>query len=285
MRIFDGFIFHNEFDVLELRLTELYDTVDRFVLVEADRTFTGAPKPLHFQENRARFAPWLDKIVHVAVTDFPDTDNPWTREAFQRDAVARGLEGCEPADMVILSDVDEIPRAGVARWLRGTQAGIVGLRMAFFYYRLNHLNVAGEPHEVWSLAARGQLFKSYTPQQVRLMRLSLRKVDPAAPPPRVAVLNHAGWHFSYLGGDEAVREKIRAFSHQEFNTPEILGAVDVDALLASGRDLFGRPGYAWRPVGVDDYFPRTVLADPDRWAPHVAPGSTGFIEWDRAWAE
>lgn len=284
MRIFDGFIFHNEFDVLELRLRELYDDVDRFVLVEGDRTFTGVPKPLHFQENRERFAPWLDKIVHVPVTDFPDTDSPWTREAFQRDAIARGLAGLAPDDMVLLSDVDEIPRAAVARWLRQTPAAVVGLRMAFFYYRLNHLNVAGEPHEIWSVAARGRLFGSCTPQQVRLLRLSLRGVDPAAQP-GVAVLNHAGWHFSYLGGDEAVREKIRAFSHQEFNTPEILEAVDVDALVASGRDLFGRPGFAWQPVAVDDYFPRAVLADPERWAPHIAPTDAGFIDWDRAWAD
>ena len=285
MRIFDGFTFHSEFDILELRLTELYDAVDHFVLVEADRTFTGAPKPLHFLENRERFAPWLDKIIHVPVTDFPETDSPWTREAFQRDAIARGLKGCDPLDMVLLSDVDEIPRASVVRSLRQTEAWIVGLRMGLFYYRLNHRNVAGEPHEVWALAVRGDLLTSSTPQQLRLLRLSLRGVDPAAPPPGIAVLDHAGWHFSYIGDDEAVREKIRAFSHQEFNRPEILDAIDVNAMLASGRDLFGRPGFVWQSVGVDDYFPRALRADPARWAPHIAPNGAGFVAWDRAWAE
>ena len=70
-RLFDCFTFYDELDLLELRLAELGDIVARFVLVEAASTFQGQPKPLVFEKEKARFAPWLDKIEHVVI-DFPD---------------------------------------------------------------------------------------------------------------------------------------------------------------------------------------------------------------------
>ena len=82
--IFDCFTFCNELDLLELRLETLSDVVDKFVLVEADRTFTGKSKPFFFAENKARFTNYLDRIIHVQVEDMPQTNNPWDREHFQR---------------------------------------------------------------------------------------------------------------------------------------------------------------------------------------------------------
>ena len=111
-RVFDCFTFFNELDLLEVRLNELAPVVDVFVIAEATRTFTGKEKPLYFKENSARFAPFLDRMVHVVVDDFPDTSSSWTREIHQRDCVRRGLASAGPEDILLLSDVDEIPRAG-----------------------------------------------------------------------------------------------------------------------------------------------------------------------------
>jgi hypothetical protein len=76
-RIFDCFTFLNEFDLLEIRLHELAPVVDRFVIAESPVTFTGRPKPLHFLDNRARFAAFADKIIHIVVDDQPVTDSAW----------------------------------------------------------------------------------------------------------------------------------------------------------------------------------------------------------------
>ena len=65
MAIWDCFTFFNELDILELRLRELAPVVDRFVIAEATKTFANEAKPVHFAENRARFAEFLPKIVHV----------------------------------------------------------------------------------------------------------------------------------------------------------------------------------------------------------------------------
>jgi beta-1,4-mannosyl-glycoprotein beta-1,4-N-acetylglucosaminyltransferase len=65
-------------------LHEPADVVDRFVLVEATQTYTNKPKPLHYQENRARFSEFHDKIIHLIVDDLPDAKNSWVLENYQR---------------------------------------------------------------------------------------------------------------------------------------------------------------------------------------------------------
>ena len=70
-KIIDSILFFNELDLLELRLEELYDHVDIFLIVESDKTFTGKPKPLFYKNNSNRFSKWSDKIHHYVVDDMP----------------------------------------------------------------------------------------------------------------------------------------------------------------------------------------------------------------------
>ena len=111
MRLYDCFTFYNELTLLRLRLETLSPHIERFVLVEATKTFTGKPKPLVFGANRHLFTPWLNKIEHVVVDDMPDEGDAWAREIHQRNAIARGLPSARQEDIIMVSDVDEIPRA------------------------------------------------------------------------------------------------------------------------------------------------------------------------------
>jgi beta-1,4-mannosyl-glycoprotein beta-1,4-N-acetylglucosaminyltransferase len=67
--IYDCFMLFNELKVMELRLSELEETVDRFVVVEAPVTHADLPKSLAFAKNRSRFARWNDRVVHVVVLE------------------------------------------------------------------------------------------------------------------------------------------------------------------------------------------------------------------------
>ena len=60
--------FFNELEILEMRLAHLDPIVDKFVIVEADQTFSGNSKPFNFEENKERFAKWLPKIEHIYIT-------------------------------------------------------------------------------------------------------------------------------------------------------------------------------------------------------------------------
>ncbi|NBP59476.1 glycosyltransferase, partial [bacterium] len=86
-KIYDCFPFFNEFEILEIRLAELYDIVDKFIIIEASKTHSGRDKPLYLRENIAKFAKYQDKIV-IHTVDFPaNLQDAWSRERSQRDAI------------------------------------------------------------------------------------------------------------------------------------------------------------------------------------------------------
>ena len=90
--IYDCFIFYNELELLELRLNELDDIVDYFVIIEATETFQGQTKPLYFEQKKEEFSEFEDKIIHHIV-DFPDElTDPWEREHYHRDSIQSALK-------------------------------------------------------------------------------------------------------------------------------------------------------------------------------------------------
>lgn len=152
--IVDSFIFSNELGMLELRLEILADTVDRFVLVEADRTFSGNPKPLVFEENKDRFDKFLDRIEHIVVDDMPNNPNPWVKEIHQRNAVRRGFGGLRDNDIVMVSDVDEIPDVERIE-AQIPNEDIHALTQAFYYYYFNLRKACGA-RPMWACSRTGQ---------------------------------------------------------------------------------------------------------------------------------
>ena len=91
MKIYDCFPFYNELDLLDLRLATLYDHVDHFVLVECTTTFQSQPKELYFENNKTRYAQYMDKIIHVVVDDAPGDPDAWVNDIFQRNSIMRGV--------------------------------------------------------------------------------------------------------------------------------------------------------------------------------------------------
>jgi len=229
--IYDCFPFFNELELLELRFETLNNVVDRFVLVEADQSHTGEPKPLFFAENRRRFQPYLDKIEHVVVHDLPRTDEPWERDRFQRNAVLRGLAHARSEDMILLSDVDEIPRpeairqlAGDGRCLRMLERDPIVLVQDLHYYYINCM----DPAEPWygTIAIRARNF-TMIPDELRTLRFRL---------PR---LRNGGWHFSYLGGVAKIIEKLHAKAEQDINSEENNDPDILRSNMTTGRSLVG----------------------------------------------
>ena len=112
--VYDCFQFFNELDILKIRLNVLSPVVDKFVISEATETFSGLPKPLYYEENKEMFREFEDKIIHEVVTDIP-AGGTHERDEFLKNAVARGLKDCTDDDVIIFSDMDEIPNPDVIR--------------------------------------------------------------------------------------------------------------------------------------------------------------------------
>jgi hypothetical protein len=87
---------------------------------------------------------------------------------------------------------------------------------------------------------------------------------------RMRFIADGGWHFSYLGGVERIIEKLESFSHVEYNNATYKDRARIEAAMARGEDIFGRD-FRYRFVPVDEHFPATVLADPERYSRYIGP--------------
>ena len=105
--IYDCFSYWDEDLLLDLRLNILNEFVDHFVIVEGNKTWQNNKKDLKFNINN--FNKFKNKIIYIPVTDMPDGDNPYIRENFQRNCISRGLRNANEDDLIIVSDLDEIP--------------------------------------------------------------------------------------------------------------------------------------------------------------------------------
>lgn len=257
MKIYDCFTFFNEFELLELRLRELYDHVDHFVIVEANRTFQNKPKPLYYQENSKRFEQWADKIIHYVVDDMPENTDPWGRERHQRDAIVQAVSAADPDDIILIGDADEIPRAETLNYLRTSAGGIWGFRMPLFNFKYNYMLINQDCYTVWSGAVRKKLLVSA--EDFRRMRHVLTTLEYNYKDSVIELVEHAGWHFTYLGNEDFARTKIESFAHAETNRPEIVGQLDIEASIARGAGIIQTDSdYKFAPVAVDNYLPKFV---------------------------
>lgn len=250
--VYDCFIFFNELDLLEIRLNELDGVVDKFVIIEADRTFQNKPKPFIFEENCARFAKYLDKIIHVKLTKYPmfipviNPFSPWKLEFYQRNSIRKGLRGCKPNDIVLISDIDEIPRASVLKeYLDKGVDRIYGLKMDMFMYFFNHKLIYDKESRMTKEEAKNGIWfgtamlpyrlLKQTPVRIRktLMRTLRRKQV-------YDIIPNAGWHFTFMGGFAKIKQKLEAFSHTEYNLDRIKNEEFIADCLRNGKDILGR---------------------------------------------
>ena len=242
--IFDCFMFFNELDVLEVRLNELYGVVDKFILVEATKTFTNQDKPLWFNENKERFAKFADKIEHIIIDTYPEFDAAWTFENYQRDVIIQTLkERCNDDDVIIISDLDEIPRADLIKKYKDTE-GIKVFEQKLYTFYFNYLNIT-EPD--WTRGTRLLKFKDIGDKTLTDIRMS-----------EGLHIKDAGWHFTYLGGFEMVKYKIKSFAHQEYNSEYFMNDERLLRLIIDGLDIFER-GYKYKIVKIDNSFPKYVV--------------------------
>jgi hypothetical protein len=272
MKVYDCFTFFNELDLLEIRLQELYDSVDYFVIAEANMSHSGRPKGYTLLENWGRFAPWHDKIRRIAVDDMPVTNNSWVREKFQRDALARGLTDRSPEDLIIVSDLDEIPRAEIVDMIREdeNQYERYVLRVPLFRYRFNFLKWHQPVINNQMIVTRAHVF-THPEKERDYTHVWL------PPAPDFVYVDHAGWHFSYLGDDRNAVHKLQNFAHTEQNIPEIVDVFSIDRMIVEKCGPNPNDPEKFEHVVMDDYFPACVVNNPEKYSHLIIPNATAYV--------
>lgn len=259
----------NELDLLDIRLHELYDVVDRFVLVEATKTHSGLNKSLYYYENSDRFVKFSDKILHIIVEDMPTTpeeiqasltskdrkwieskyqiEDSWVRERHQRNCMMRALQGRDPNDVVMLSDADEIVKRSVVEKIR-TDGICEGSNAVHQSLNSFYLNVVCTNMEWYgSKIVKRKMLNEHTPSEVRFHV------------PASCTIEDGGWHYSWFGGAEKIKEKLQSYAHQEFNKPDLVDIEHIKDKLENKKDVLNRL-YQYDKIDMnEDNTPKYVL--------------------------
>jgi beta-1,4-mannosyl-glycoprotein beta-1,4-N-acetylglucosaminyltransferase len=247
--ILDCILFRDEYDILFLRIKELENVVDQFVLLEGTHTFQGAEKPIASDNLPDFLQPYKDRIVSLVYNDNyrgQESRTSWDRERLQRDNLYPYLWSFNESPVALVSSFDEIPRAGkVKEYLN--YDGIVGYNLIHNYY---YLNMRKANFGTW--VGTHMTKRKFMPQSVT----DLLNRDPDY------IVREGGWHFSYLGGVEGIIKKVETAAHWELNRPDVKDKKHLEECLAHGEDLFFRKGENYELVENPD-LPQAVYDYPE----------------------
>jgi beta-1,4-mannosyl-glycoprotein beta-1,4-N-acetylglucosaminyltransferase len=223
-KLVDACIFFNEIDLLTVRFEELWNHVDHFVVIEADTTHSGRRKPFFIPEYRAQLKPYQDKVIYGTTTLSLITGEGeevrFLREATHRNAITAAIAELtlSPGDTVLVSDVDEIPRA---RHLDQLDRLLDEYDYVIFMLK----NFRGYINNISSTALNGVIFAGTVACRVgTLLRggaHAVRRGDNKSGGVKMsrsadyAYIDDGGWHLSSLGGPEAFWLKAASFIHIE----------------------------------------------------------------------
>ena len=189
--------FLGEFELLKVRLEYLKGIVDKFIIFEADMTYSGQCKPMFFHE--ASQYGWdfsQYNIIYNPITDSPLGCDPWIREEHQRTRVYSKLRDMK-ADLVLMTDADEIPtHSAIDACLRSNSAKFT-FHMEYLKFYVNMQDIRMGWNKVMA-------FKPNLTPMERYDRGNFQYSED---------VTGAGWHFDYMGGKDRLLYKIGATSH------------------------------------------------------------------------
>jgi len=276
-RVYDCFCYFNEDMLLELRLETLWDYVDYFVISEASYSHAGVARSTHFDIKR--FEKYASKIRYIQLDQRPDGPNDfWKNENFIRNNVAKGLFDAKPDDLILISDLDEIPdpekiKEYQPRYLRGD------FDQRYYSYFLNNYwlgdvdgkGIVKPKSNIWRgtkittyrhfmefFKGNATSVRSYKSSGVwrSIKRAWFRQFN-------VQLIKNGGWHFTWVFSMENIIKKIQSTAHQEYNKPEYRDPVRIKELIASGKD-FHKPNSRYQLQELDGQFPRYLLEHQDK---------------------
>jgi len=244
-KIIDAILFFNEIDLLELRFEELNDYVDHFVIVESTKTFTNKKKPLYFQQNKERFKKWQDKIYHYVVDDMPNDvsdeelekliknenirTNNFLREIHQRNSIGKAIKELylDYEDIIIVSDVDEFPNPNKFKKLNDDLPfGPVIFKQKWFVWNVNL-----EKMHHW-MGSTAFYYSHYISKKSIFQDIRDKRWDENSH--EFYIMENGGWHFSWFGDYDFIRNKVYSFAHSELATDFWLKDENIQSLIDDG---------------------------------------------------
>ncbi len=260
MAIYDCFQYFDEDHIVDLRLNILDKYVDYFVISESTKTHQGKNKKINFDIKK--FPKFKNKIIFI-IADYKESINFENHtggespvEQHQRNSLIKGIQGASPDDLIILSDSDEIPDLSKLNQINNNKK-FIAFSQKMFMYKLNLQNL-DESGWIGSRIARKKNIKSM--QELRNLKFKFY------PFWRLDKINQqiikGGWHFSYMQSPKQILNKVKSFSHGEYNNQN-LNEKNIEERVLKNEDIFGR-NIKLKKINLDDSFPKFIINNKDK---------------------
>jgi beta-1,4-mannosyl-glycoprotein beta-1,4-N-acetylglucosaminyltransferase len=294
MNIYDCFMYFDEDLLLDIRLNTLDKFVKKFVITEATYTHNGNKKELRFNINK--FKKFKDKIIYLIVDRQPENIldlvdgesrekrgeklilNGMARDYFQRENLSRGLVDAARDDLILVSDLDEIPNLeGID--FTNIKNKILIFEQKMFYYKLNLFY----QDYTWlgTKATKKRNFKS--PQWIRNIKgknypkwridtlISSKKYS------NLVFIKNGGWHFTCLRSPEELEKKLLNFAHHYEFEESGLNINDLKKLIEEKRVMYDhnidQKGYKWSGKSILKNIDVKFLPD------HISSNLKKYSDW------
>jgi len=259
MKIFDCFMFYDEEVLLDIRLNILDKYVDYFIIVESKFFHNGEKRSLKF--NIERFNKFKDKIIYIIHEKEPsgilkldqkDNEsikshklifNAHLRENDQRNHISQGLTKAADDDLILISDLDEIPNFNSLN-LSKVKNQIIIFQQEIFYYKFNRYL----PNFTWHGTKACKKKKLLNPQWLRNIKnktFSFWRIDTFFSKKKYInkiFISNGGWHFSNIKNADDIELKLKSYLHHRDYETEELGYEKIKELIKNNEtiyDMFG----------------------------------------------
>jgi hypothetical protein len=218
--IIDTFMFNDEFEMLDIRLDISNKYVDKWIILEGNKTWSGNKKPYHLQAKLDYYSKKYKDRIQVIQLEIPEGYTEWKCENFSRASLQKGIDLHSDDDIIIHSDLDEVLNPELFPSivdLLDKENKPVNCTLDMFIYHFNR-----KMYRTWSgnIVARKRMFKN--PQE-------LYKGDQYKKKNRSHCVRYpdiAGWHWTWIGNDDRIRNKVQSvIEHQGRNPDEVLNAL------------------------------------------------------------
>ena len=255
MKIYDCFMYFDEDLLLDLRLNTLNKYISKFVITEATYTHNGSKKKLNFDINK--FKKFKDKIEYIVVNEQPPNIleinvndslekkgeklilNGYARDNYQRNRLAEGISEASDNDIVIISDLDEIPNLKNLNFNKINNK-IIQFRQKMFYYKLNLYY----PDFEWfgSKACRKKnLLSPQWLRNIKSKKYSKFRIDLIFNKKKynnIFYVLDGGWHFTCIRTPEELEYKLLNFAHHYEFEASGLKKDDIKKLILEKKVMY-----------------------------------------------
>ena len=255
MKIYDCFMYFDEEVVADVRLHTLNEFVDYFVIVESKFTHKGEPRKLKFDHKK--FEKFKEKIIYIIdekvypqIQEIQTEDsedeksiklifNATYRENGQRNLLLKGLKEANDEDLILISDVDEIPKLTGLNF-KNINEKIILFKQDMFYYKFN----LWLPNLIWTGTKACRKKNLINPQWLRNIKdrkYSFFRIDTLFSSTKfnsIKIINDGGWHFTNIKTPKEIELKFRSYLHHREFDLNPLSANQIGEIIKNKKAIY-----------------------------------------------